>query len=125
MFDLIPFYFNRYICDIFDRQEDENFMCKCAPSFKKMNDTEYVLEIPVDEDVTKDNVSVNVENEDVLTIDYAYRTDKSSKAYSFRETLPSDAVPSTLKAKFYNGTLSISVSCKTGGETISRNVNVD
>lgn len=76
----------------------------------KKTDKGYELVVPVANDATAKNVTVDFDDEDrLLTINYSYKSKNCSTTTTVSETLPKDADADTLSASVIDGELKISV----------------
>lgn len=76
----------------------------------KKTDKGYELVVPVANDATAKNVTVDFDDEDrLLTIKYSYTSKNCSTATTVSETLPEDADADTLSASVADGKIKISV----------------
>lgn len=75
----------------------------------KKTDKGYELVVPVADDATAKNVTVDFDDEDrLLTIKYSYKSKNCSTATMISETLPEDADAETLSASVSDGKLKVS-----------------
>lgn len=75
----------------------------------KKTDKGYELVVPVADDATAKNVTVDFDDEDrLLTIKYSYKSKNCSTATTISETLPEDADAETLSASVSGGKLKVS-----------------
>lgn len=75
----------------------------------KKTDKGYELVVPVADDATAKNVTVDFDDEDrLLTIKYSYKSKNCSTATTISETLPEDADAETLSASVSDGKLKVS-----------------
>lgn len=75
----------------------------------KKTDKGYELVVPVADDATAKNVTVDFDDEDrLLTIKYSYKSKNCSTTTTISETLPEDADAETLSASVSDGKLKVS-----------------
>lgn len=75
----------------------------------KKTDKGYELVVPVADDATAKNVTVDFDDKDrLLTIKYSYKSKNCSTATTISETFPEDADEETLSASVSGGKLKVS-----------------
>lgn len=70
-----------------------------------LKDGHYELSMNVDKDATEKNVDINLDKNNVLSINYHVKTDNSEQMVKIKETLPVDANADTIDATIQNGKL--------------------
>jgi len=77
-----------------------------------LKDGVYELSMDVDDNATADNVEINLDKKNVLSIKYSVKTVSSERMVSVRESLPEDCDSDTLDASIKNGKLVVTVNQK-------------
>lgn len=81
------------------------FNLKTNVSSFVLKDDHYELSMNVDKDATEKNVDINLDKNNVLSINYHVKTDNSEQMVKIKETLPVDANADTIDATIQNGKL--------------------
>lgn len=105
-----PTFFDESLIELANKFFETHDSYENGPYFIEEDDM-YKMEIAL-EGASLDDMSVKIEDEKYLKIDYFYQTENSTYSYSAKELLPFDANPETVCAEFTDGKLIISVKRK-------------
>lgn len=74
-----------------------------------LNDGVYKMSVHVGSGVKEDNVEINLNKQNVLSINVDWSSDKAQTRIKMRQVLPNDADPDTIEANIIDDTLVITV----------------